>query len=251
MTDWHDRARALVESISRVRGQPFGSLYANIEEDHGAPDKALGARVLAHYIGDAGDGSDAGPTVRTLPIGGNQRVLWPTKVCALKYQAVCETPFAESRVSTVLAAVLFVPILKPDRLAPSGWSFGTPFVWAPTPRERAQLERDYEDIRALIRRGHGDRLSSFAAAGYGDVLMPKTSGRNRLDLETYMVGSSQVSARKRAFFLRETRTTSLFQASYPTATDPEPSVHETTTGRDLDLALRQLAQEPSDGRGDA
>jgi DNA mismatch repair protein MutH len=209
MMSLHERKRQIVESIAVVRGMPFGELLPALSDADGVTDKALGHRVLAQYLGSIAGEPEGTPVLRTLPVSPSGRVREPTKLRPLDFGAVLRTPFSTSTVAGMLRAILFVPILKPDTKRPAGWSFELPFLWSPSSSEWNQLAIDYEGIRAIILRGDGDSLSSSTDAGYGTIMMPKTSGRSGKDLDTYKIGTRTLAARKRAFFLRQSHTAGL------------------------------------------
>ena len=239
-----ERKRQIVESLAAVQGTPFGELLPTLSDAVGASDKALGHRVLAKYLGSIAGEPESPPVLRTLPVSSTGHVREPTKLRQLDFQDVLRTSFSTSRVASTLRAILFVPILKPDTKRPAAWSFELPFLWSPSPDERSQLAVDYERIRAVIHRGDGDSLSSSKRAGYGTILMPKTSGRSRRDLDTYEVGGRKLTARRRAFFLRQTHTARLFLGQRSSETPlTSGAVGDSGVPRDdLDHLLERLVQ---------
>ena len=214
MNDEIDRKRAIIESIGDVQGKAFGELLPAVRDRGGSTDKALGHRVLREYLGSVVKESDGPAVFRTLPVAPNGRVREPTKLRRLDFQAVVGTPYSSSAVAATLRAILFVPILKPDTKLPADWSFERPFLWTPSADEWSQLEKDYETIRGIILRGEGDSLSSSRGIGHGRIMMPKTSGRTREDVEAYDIGGRRVAVRRRAFFLRQPYTEWLLNSSH-------------------------------------
>jgi hypothetical protein len=199
-------------AVRAVYGIPFGELFSASSLSDDGRDKALGHRAVIRQFGLSGGGSL--PAIRTLPLDAAGRVREPTKMCRLDFQELLGAPFALSEVRSLLEDVLFIPIRKPDTRVPDGWSFGTPHRWIPDDPEWRQLEMDYEDIRTIVARGDADELSSSARSGYGEILMPKTSGRNAEDTQSFVVSGRSVRARRRAFFLRQSHTSAIVRESH-------------------------------------
>ena len=204
----------LTRDIRAVEGVPFGELESAQALPKAAGNKATGRAILDHFTSQCAEVQQAfGVTVRTLPVGPTRKVLWPTKVVGMDFSAVALQNFEGSRVAAMLAAVLFVPINKPDAKRVERWSFRLPVMWVPNRQERGQLAQDYEETRELVRAGLADELSSSSRHGQGKWLMPKTSGKNSADIVTYIHGGEQVSVRRRAFFLREILTSQVLASA--------------------------------------
>ncbi len=242
-----EQASRIIQAVRTVAGRPFAEICPPFQEGADS-DKALGRRVLDFVLREAEPVDDL---LRTVPLGAVGQVLEPTKVCALHYQSVCDKSFELSGLPERLAAIVFIPILKPDRQDPRAWCFETPFRWVPSSVETAQLRLDYQQIRGLIQAGLGDALSSSEASSHGRILMPKTSGRNRDDLESYEAGPRRVVARKRAFFLRKSFTASLLARHLsPRAGQPNRSKPAETTRMSWGMRSADSSkQDPRRARG--
>jgi DNA mismatch repair protein MutH len=232
----------LTADIETVQGIPFGELDSLGAVADAAVNKGAGRAMLDRFSSRCEEAQRSfGVTVRTVPVGPTGKVLWPTKIVNIDFSAVVHQEFEESRVGAILTAVLFVPIIKPDRQRVEEWSFGAPAMWTPQALDRNQLAHDYEETRKLVRAGLADSLSSSSRHGQGKWLMPKTSGRNSSDIVTYLHAGDQVRVRRRAFFLREVLTARLLVGSVrPVVADPHEGGDTQVSRADLDEALRSL-----------
>lgn len=190
-----------------MSGIPFGELDPTLRWLDGAKSKAAARSVVDRHVPGLRQLEHShGVTVRTLPIDVSGRVIWPTKLHPIDFAEVARMPFHRSRVRAMLWRILFVAIRKPDPHQVTHWSVESAFDWAPEGHEMGQFDSDYEEIRALILGGRPDDMSSSARKGQGTWLMAKTSGRNNRDLARFEVNGVPMSARRRAFFLREALT---------------------------------------------
>lgn len=140
-------------------------------------------------------------TVPIDPVQGAPRE--PTPVLSdLDFDRLRTSDFDGSSVGHRLRDLLLIPIVKPQVGDPSGWWLSAPRRWRPDPGTWEQLRRDYEGLRAYVKDGRADNLSSSRTAP-GRLLMAKTNGRDRMDVVVYHDDDGTVRwARKRGYYLR-------------------------------------------------
>ncbi len=90
--------------------------------------------------------------LKTLPVEPSGRVRESTYVCTAPLTTVGST-WEASWVCQKLSRVLWVPIVSRAADALRERRVGTPLLWEPSSEQRARLQRDWEELTQLMRRG--------------------------------------------------------------------------------------------------
>ena len=234
--------KELLERVNAVQGVPFAELAAAHEiswQTEPARNKGLAGRIVEASMGiEANPRAEAdltylGLEIKTIPIAEDLKVLERTKVTMLNFQDVHDQPFEGSTVEHKLRSIIFVPIVKFELDRPDRWYIRSPFIWFPSNAAYEQLKRDYEEVRALLREGKVDALSSEKPPkGQGVFLTPNTAGKDSRDMTAYYLDeprTRKVLTKRRSWMLRKEFTTEVIRENvgYRPVT-PEREVVATT-----------------------
>jgi DNA mismatch repair protein MutH len=134
-------------------------------------ERALGASAGAEAAPDFPDLGVELKTIPLLPGGRPAESTWVTRVPLDPRRLAA--PFAQSALGAKLACVLWVPV-EARRADDRDRRIGRALLWRPDAAERALLERDHEDLAALILAGRVDEIT----ARLGEVLQIRPKGRD-------------------------------------------------------------------------
>lgn len=204
--------RDLIHRVDQFVGIPFdelGELVGMPYEGSALRNRGWAGNVVHALLGD--DTSNApepdleahGVEVKSLPIDRHGKVLEPTKIDSLNYDKVAATDWWHSQTFHKLRSILFVPVVKYDPARPPDFFIRFPFLWFPTPADLSQFQRDYEEVRALIRSGEFTKLSSAEPPnGQGVALHTKPNhGKGSKPTSATYQGKS-IPVEKRGWMLR-------------------------------------------------
>lgn len=180
-----------------------------------------------------------GLEIKTIPIGNDLSVLERTKINMLNFQDVVDHDFLGSNVEHKLRSIIFVPIVKIDLNRPEHWYIRSPFIWMPSVTVQAQFQRDYEEVRALLRDGRVNDVSSEKPPkGQGVFLIASTAGKDSKDVTSYVVGERKYATKRRAWMLRKEFTAEIIRENIayrpvPVVLDAPATALATTITDDL------------------
>jgi DNA mismatch repair protein MutH len=173
-------------------------------------DKGTVGQLLEHVLG-ASAGSHAGPDfpelgveLKTVPVHRTGAPRESTFVCSLGLRGLDALSFDDSVLKHKLDHVLWVPVVVDD----GPLRIGAPWLWRPTPAQRAILRADFDELVGRLACGEAETLT--ARAGRWLQVRPKgADGKART--RAHGDDGEAVWAMPRGFYLRARVTHALFQ----------------------------------------
>lgn len=172
--------------------------------------KGTVGQLLEHVLG-ASAGCHAGPDfpelgveLKTVPVHPSGAPRESTFVCSLGLGELDALSFDDSVVRRKLDHVLWVPVVVDD----GPLRIGAPWLWRPTPLQRAVLRADFDELVGRLACGEAETLS--ARAGRWLQLRPKAAD-GRVRTRARGDDGEPVWATPRGFYLRARVTHALFQ----------------------------------------
>lgn len=149
------------------------------------------------------DFPELGVELKTLPISCSGQVLETTYVCYCDVNPPYATHFTASNVFNKLQRVLWLPIVAERHLTLEQRTIATGFIWCPSNRQNAVLERDWMYIMEQIGSGMVDTVSSRL----GDYLHVRPKAANgQVTVRTIDYDGELAQTRPRGFYLRKSFT---------------------------------------------